>query len=192
MVVGRLPTLHVWLSMRRYGGDMSLYRRLYLPGGTYFFTVNLQDRGSTLLVDRIDELRGAYAATLQEAPWTCHAMVVLPDHLHALWTLPPGDADFSERWRKLKARFTRKVGNIAHPSPSQKRKREAGIWQRRFWEHAIRDQRDFDAHMRYCWVNPVKHGYVDAPEDWPYSSIHGTLRAQRAELPAAEHFGERL
>lgn len=169
---------------------MSSYRRLRLPGATYFFTVNLLDRSSTLLVDRIDDLRAAYAATLKEAPWTCHAMVVLPDHVHAVWTLPPGDADFSERWRKLKARFTRRVGNIAHVSPSRTRKREAGVWQRRFWEHAIRDEADFDAHVRYCWENPVKHGYVDAPEDWPFSSVRGMVRGH--VLAGAVCCGERV
>lgn len=168
---------------------MSAYRRLYIPGGTYFFTVNLSDRRSSLLTDRIHDLRAAYAATLKDAPWTCHAMVVLPDHLHALWTLPPGDADFSSRWRKLKTRFSRRVGNSAHQSPSQMRKREAGIWQRRFWEHAIRDEADFNAHVRYFWENPVQHGYVDAPENWPYSSVRGVVRGQAPV--GAVSFGER-
>ena len=178
-MVGKLPTLQSWLTKRCYRGGMSLYRRVYIPGGTYFFTVNLQDRSSTLLVDRIDDLRAAYGATLKEAPWTCHAMVVLPDHLHALWTMPTGDHDFSARWRKLKARFTRRVGNSAHQSPSQKRKREAGIWQRRFWEHHVRGPEGFVAAVSYCHINPVKHGYVARPEDWPYSSVHREIAAGR-------------
>ena len=156
---------------------MSNYRRLRLPGASYFFTVNLASRGSDLLVAHIDILRRAYLVTAWEHPVFCDAMVVLPDHLHAVWTLPPGDADFSTRWRKIKARFTRWTGERVETSSSKVDKREAGLWQRRFWEHAIRDEADHAAHAGYCWSNPVKHGLVERAEDWPYSSIHRDIRA---------------
>ncbi len=155
---------------------MSEYRRLRLPGATYFFTVNLAARGSDALVTHIDLLRHAYRVTAAEHPVHCDAMVVLPDHLHAVWTLPPGDADFSIRWRKIKARFTRWTGLWAPVSPSKAGKREAGLWQRRFWEHAIRDEADHAAHVGYCLWNPVRHGIVAQAEDWPFSSIHRDIR----------------
>jgi len=163
---------------------MSNYRRVRIPGASYFFTVALADRGSSLLIDRIDDLRRAYAETLRAEPVVCDAMVVLPDHLHAVWTLPPRDAEFSERWRKIKHRFSRQVGRTAHPtrvSPSKLAKRERGLWQRRFWEHAIRDEADYRAHVAYCWGNPVKHGLVAQAVDWPFSSIHRDIRLGRID-----------
>jgi putative transposase len=156
---------------------MSSYRRLRLPGATFFFTVNLARRGDDALVRHIGDLRHAFRATAAEHPIRCDAMVILPDHLHAVWTLPPGDADFSIRWRKLKARFTR-WSRVSLPTTSSKtKKREAGLWQRRFWEHAIRDDTDYAAHVGYCLWNPVKHGLVTRAEDWPFSSIHRDMRA---------------
>ena len=112
---------------------MTNYRRLRRPGGTYLFTVCLEDRGSDLLVARIDVLRQAYARTMRELPASCPAIVILPGHLHAIWTLPEGGADFSERWRRIKARFS--LALVDHPprSASKIAKRERGIWQRRFW-----------------------------------------------------------
>jgi putative transposase len=151
---------------------MSRYRRLFVPGGTYFFTVALAQRGTTTLVDEIGLLRDVYAAVTQEHPVRCDAMVVLPDHLHAVWTLPPGDTDFSTRWKKIKAGFSQHCRATGAPSPSMARRGEAGIWQRRFWEHAIRDANDYRAHVDYCWFNPVKHGLVSHPDAWPYSSWH--------------------
>ncbi|MEM9796309.1 MAG: transposase [Pseudomonadota bacterium] len=145
--------------------------------GSYFFTVNLARRGGDLLTQRIDALRAAYAVTMRSMPVRCDAMVVLPDHLHAVWTLPPGDSAYSERWRKLKHRFSRAVDVEVGRSASKHAKRERGIWQRRFWEHTIRDETDRIAHMRYVWMNPVKHGYVARPTDWTFSSIHGAIRA---------------
>ncbi len=155
---------------------MTRYRRLRIPGATYFFTVNLARRGDDLLVTHIDDLRRAYAATHCEQPFQTDAIVILPDHLHAVWTLPPGDADFSSRWRKIKARFSRSVGKRRLRGWSKVRKREAGIWPRRFWEHAMRDEADFRAHMAYCWGNPVKHGHVARAVEWPHSSIHRDIR----------------
>jgi putative transposase len=174
---------------------MPNYRRLRLPGATYFFTLALRDRGVCLLTDRVADLRDAYVRTTAEFPLRCDAMVVLPDHLHAVWTLPPGDHDYSERWRRIKARFSRAVGGPPAGARSLRAKRERGIWQRRFWEHTIRDEADFAMHVRYCWGNPVKHGLVARAADWPYSSIHRDIRVGRVEAawaaaPPEGQFGE--
>jgi putative transposase len=163
---------------------MPNYRRARIPGASYFFTLALADRNSSLLTDRIDDLRCAYAETVRVEPVFCDAMVILPDHLHAVWTLQPGDAGFSERWRKIKHRFSRKVGRTAHPtrmSASKIAKRERGLWQRRFWEHVIRDEADYRAHVAYCWGNPVKHGLVETAVEWPFSSIHRDIRLGRVD-----------
>lgn len=174
---------------------MPRYVRARVPGATFFCTVTLANRGSRLLIDEIGALRTAYAATTAEHPVRCDAMVILPDHLHAVWTLPEDDSDFPERWRKIKARFTRAVGVSRPRAPSKVAKREGGVWQRRYWEHMIRDEADFRAHVTYCWVNPVKHGLVTRAVDWPYSSIHRDIRAGRVDaewagaVPEGE-FGE--
>jgi len=160
---------------------MSCYRRFRIKGATYFFTVNLAERGGSTLVDHIDALRSAYACTQAEHPFQCDAIVILPDHLHAVWTLPPGDADFSTRWRMIKARFSRAVGAHHPRSFSKARKREVGLWQRRFWEHCIRNEADYRAHVAYCWGNPVQHGYVARAVAWPYSSIHRDVRLGRVD-----------
>lgn len=154
---------------------MSNYLRPRLPGASIFFTVTLQQRGTQLLVEHIARLREAVAVTRAERPFQIDAWVVLPDHMHCVWTLPEGDSDFSTRWRLIKSRFSRAlpVGNLRH---SHLARQERGIWQRRFWDHHIRDADDMSAHVNYCWVNPVKHGLVDRPEDWPYSSIHRDMR----------------
>lgn len=158
---------------------MSFYRRLRPQGATFFFTVNLARRGDDALVRHIDVLRQAFRVTVAEHPILCDAMVVLPDHLHAVWTLPPGEGDYSTRWRKIKARFSRWTGLSQPVTRSKQVKREAGLWQRRFWEHTIRDDADFAAHVGYCLWNPVRHGLVEQAEDWPFSSIHRDLRAGR-------------
>ncbi len=167
---------------------MSDYRRVRIPGAKYFFTVSLADRSSDLLVREVAHLRAAFAVTQRERPFWCDAFVVLPDHLHAVWTLPPGDADYSTRWGAIKARFTRgvKASGVVGWNPtlrtdSKIAKGDAGIWQRRFWEHTIRDEPDHRNHMAYCWRNPVKHGMVERPTDWPYSSIHRDIRAGRVD-----------
>lgn len=186
--------VRVTLTAMTDGGRMSRYRRLRVPGGTYFFTVNLAERGRSTLVDNIAALRTAYRATVGDHPVFCDAMVVLPDHLHAVWTLPEGDADFSLRWSVLKARFTISLRRAGFSPPSELpvvqsgryaglkpglrvAKREQAVWQRRFWEHMIRDDEDYAAHVTYCRFNPVKHGLVAKPEDWPYSSVHRDIRA---------------
>lgn len=174
---------------------MPSYRRHRVTGGTYLFTVTLADRRSALLVERIDDLRRAWAATIRDHPLRCDAMVILPDHLHAVWTLPPGDSDYSERWRKIKHRFSRYVGARSPHAPSKRAKRETGIWQRRFWEHTIRDAEDHATHVAYCWSNPVKHGLVARAVDWPYSSLQRDIRRGVVEPGWAENspdgdFGE--
>lgn len=150
---------------------MVRYRRVRVPGGTYFFTVALAYRRSSLLVDRIDDLRAAFADARKRRPFEIDAIVVLPEHLHALMTLPEGDADYSARWQHIKSRFTRRVG--AHEPNA---KGEHTIWQRRFWEHTIRDEADFERHVDYIHINPVKHGLVTRVRDWPHSSFHRHVR----------------
>lgn len=149
---------------------MSNYRRPKLSGVPVFFTVALADRRSDLLVREIDLLRQAVRVTKAERPFEIDAWVVLPDHLHCIWRMPDGDTDYSMRWRLIKSRFSREVP-LGHMRASHSRRQERGVWQRRFWEHHIRDEADFAAHLRYCWINPVKHGLVDKPEDWVFSSF---------------------
>ncbi|MGJ8625959.1 MAG: REP-associated tyrosine transposase [Sulfitobacter sp.] len=158
---------------------MSRYRRMYVPGGTYFFTINLAARGTDLLTREIGLLRSTYASVVAEHPLTCNAMVILPDHLHAVWTLPEGDADFSVRWKKIKATFSHHCPQVDEVSQSKVRKGERGIWQRRFWEYCIRDDDDYAAHVEYCHLNPVKHGFVENAVDWPYSTVHREVKLGR-------------
>ncbi|MGX9351050.1 REP-associated tyrosine transposase [Shimia sp. W99] len=154
---------------------MANYLRPRVPGATIFFTVALADRSSDLLISEIDKLRDAVRQTKAERPFDIEAWVVLPDHLHCIWRLPAGDRDFSTRWRLIKSRFSR--GLPAGPRrPSHVTRNERGLWQRRFWEHHIRDRADLSAHLTYCWWNPVKHRLVQAPEDWPHSSVHSDAR----------------
>ena len=177
---------------------MPNYRRPQVTGATIFFTVTLAQRGTTLLTDEIDALRDAVRVTKQERLFHIDAWVVLPDHLHCVWTLPAGDRDFSTRWGAIKSRFTRTIRNtgrvgfqpthakrLGHAvgwnptlqrSASKISKGDAGVWQRRFWEHHIRDEIDYWAHVRYCWMNPVKHGFVGRPEEWAHSSLHWDAR----------------
>ena len=151
---------------------MRTFLRTRTPGGLYFFTLVVGDRhGGRLLVDRIDALRDAVRRTRFERPFGIEAMVVLPDHLHALWQMPEGDADFATRWRLIKSRFSRSVDKTEPLSRSRLRKRERGVWQRRYWEHFVRDEEDFRRHLDYIHFNPVKHGYVSSASDWPYSSF---------------------
>ncbi|EIL99378.1 transposase [Rhodanobacter thiooxydans] len=152
------------------------YRRAYATSGTYFFTVNLAGRSSHLLIERIDTLRQAVRAVKQSHPFEIVAWVVLPEHMHAVWTLPPDDADFSTRWLLIKANFSRTIERREAIRDSRLRKGERGIWQRRFWEHRIRDEDDLARHIDYVHINPVKHGHASRAADWPYSSIHRYIR----------------
>ena len=185
---------------------MSRYIRPCQPGASIFFTVALADRGAQTLVDQVEALRQAVRVTKAERPFRIDAWVVLPDHMHCVWTLPEGDADFSVRMAAIKARFTRALtgndrrvgfhptmveqeGNVLvirsdggvepHPTVNERprtrskvMKQDGRVWQRRFWEHHIRDDAAFAACVRYCWINPVKHGLAEHPKDWPYSSWH--------------------
>ena len=157
---------------------MSSYIRPRVPGATVFFTVGLAERNSSVLVDHVEVLRDAVRKTRIERPFYIDAWVVLPDHLHAVWTLPEGDFDFSTRWSVIKARFSRSVG-AGDRRPSHLKRRERGLWQRRFWEHHVRGPEDYAAAVSYCHINPVKHGYVEKPEDWPFSSVHREIAAGR-------------
>jgi putative transposase len=157
-------------------GGMPHYRRAWVPGGTYFFTVNLLERRQRLLVDRIDLLRDAFRETMAARPFSLVACVVLPDHLHCIWTLPDGNSDIATRWRHLKSSFSRANPTGERRSRRRVAKSERGIWQRRYWEHLIRDEGDLHAHIDYIHFNPVKHGHVARVADWPYSSFHGYVR----------------
>ena len=150
---------------------MSAYIRPKIPGASVFFTVNLADRSARTLVEHVEVLREVVRVTRAERPFRVDAWVVLPDHMHCVWTLPEGDSDFSTRWSVIKARFTQAV-NVEKRRPSHERRRERGLWQRRFWEHHIRDDADWANHVNYCWINPIKHRLVEHPKDWPYSSWH--------------------
>ncbi|EMR12715.1 transposase IS200-family protein [Methylophaga lonarensis MPL] len=148
------------------------YRRAFVAAGTYFFTVNLLQRDKSLLTDHIDLLRNAFRRVKLTHPFDIDAMVVLPDHLHAIWTLPENDFDFATRWRLIKSHFSHGIPLTERINASRRHKSERGIWQRRYWEHLIRDDLDYSCHIDYIHYNPVKHGYVDKAVDWPYSSIH--------------------
>jgi putative transposase len=148
------------------------YRRYRIPGGCYFFTVNLLERRMDHLVKHIDLLRQAVQGVRRHYPFHIDAWVVLPDHLHCIWSLPEGDDDFSMRWRLIKTAFAKVLPVTERRSSVRMARQERGIWQRRFWEHAIRDDRDYERHVDYIHINPVKHGYVKRVVDWPYSTFH--------------------
>lgn len=160
---------------------MPWYRRATIDGGTFFFTVTLADRSSDLLVREIGRLRTVYHRVQKERPFETLAICILPDHLHALWSLPQGDRDFPTRWNLIKGLFSRGLPSVAR-SASKIAKREKGLWQRRYWEHLIRNEADFARHVDYIHFNPVKHGLVPRVRDWPYSSFHRYV--ERKELPA--------
>jgi putative transposase len=152
------------------------YRRANVAGATYFFTVNLAVRSNTLLVDYVAALREAVRIVKQRHPFHIDAFVVLPDHLHAIWTLPENDADFAKRWMLIKSGFSRHIPGGEYRNESRVGKGERGVWQRRYWEHLMRDEDDYQRHVDYIHYNPVKHGYVKHAADWAYSSIHRYIR----------------
>jgi putative transposase len=183
-----------WLSNR----PMTSYRRNFVNGGTYFFTVNLADRRRSLLTENIECLRTAFRYARIRHPFAIEAIAVLPDHLRTVWTLPEGDSDFAVRWNLIKGSFSRGLPRGEPVSNSRLQRGERGIWQRRYWEHTIRDEDDFARHVDYIHFNPVKHGYVEGPAAWPYSSFHRMVRlgfypAEWANDPAESErgFGER-
>ena len=162
------------------------YRRAWVPGGTFFFTVNLADRRADTLVRHVDALRVAFAQVKARHPFELIAVVVLPDHLHAIWQLPPDDADYATRWSRIKAGFSRAIPAGEAIRPSREVKGERGIWQRRYWEHQIRDESSLQRRMDYIHYNPVKHGWAKRPADWPHSSFaHHVARGMYPEDWAA-------
>ena len=148
------------------------YRRHYRKGATYFFTINLADRSSDLLIKEVETLRRAFQTVKHKHPFHIDAIVILPDHLHMLCTMPNNDADFSKRIKLIKYYFSYHIAKTEFVSNSRLKKSERGIWQRRFWEHCIRDEADYQAHIDCIHMNPIKHGYVKQVKDWQYSSFH--------------------
>ena len=151
------------------------YRRNLLPGGTFFFTVTLADRHARWLTLHINLLRSAFREVRAQQPFTIEAIVVLPDHLHTMWTLPPGDSDFPGRWKAIKHHFTHTLIEQGAPLIVNA-KGEYPLWQRRYWEHTIRDEDDWRRHVDYIHYNPVKHNLVSRTADWPFSSFHRFVR----------------
>lgn len=168
------------------------YRRVIIPGATYFFTVNLLNRKSNLLTANIDQLRFAFRKAMHYYPFSIDAIVILPDHLHIIMTLPKNDGDFSLRWNFIKGIFSKQIPFNEVVTPVRKNKRERGIWQKRFWEHLIRDETDFEHHVNYIHYNPVKHRHVANPIDWQYSSIHHFIQKGilNSDWGCSEEFSE--
>ena len=136
------------------------YRRAFVPGASYFFTVVTANRRPLFAEARnVDVLREAFRSVRAKRPFAIEAMVVMPDHLHCIWRLPPGDADFATRWRLIKSHVTRHLGSTFQ-----------NVWQNRYWEHLLRDEENLNRHLDYIHYNPVKHGLVGRAGDWPYSS----------------------
>lgn len=173
------------------------YRRANVKGGTYYFTVNLAERHLGFLVDHVNVLRAAVSDVRQRHPFHIDAFVVLPDYLHAIWTLPEGNADFATRWMLIKAGFSRHIAKGERRNPSRVGKGERGIWQRQYREHMIRDDRDYERHVDYAHYNPVKHGYVECAAQLTHWSIHrfiasGTLSPDwGGDIAGEGGYGER-
>ena len=151
---------------------MPQYIRAKFKGSVFFFTVVLAERPSNLLIEEIERLRQIYRSVQASRPFETVAVCVLPDHVHSIWALPENDTDFSMRWNLIKSGFSRGLDPALMRSASKVAKREKGIWQRRYWEHAICDDADLKRHVDYIHFNPVKHGYVTRVADWPNSSFH--------------------
>jgi putative transposase len=161
---------------------MPKYLRNYLPGGTYFFTVVTQDRRAILTTaSSRKHLRTAIQCELQRAPFTQVAIALLPEHLHTVWSLSEGDADYSIRWKRIKQRFTRSFladgGEEAETTANRKKHQERGVWQPRFWEHTVRDEDDLERCINYIHYNPVKHGLVERVCDYPWSTFHDYVKS---------------
>jgi len=158
---------------------MATFRRSVVPGATYFFTVNTYQRRKVLTGPPFYlALKQAFRQVKAKHPFTIGAFVLLPDHLHCIWTLPPGNGDYALRWNLIKRLVSQATRDSVDPplSGSRIKRKESGLWQRRFWEHQIRDDQDFARHVDYIHWNPMKHGYVQCVADWPYSSFHKYVR----------------
>ena len=166
---------------------MSWYRRRYTPGGTFFFTLVTHTRQPLFHSEaNRKSLRAAFDQQIARRPFDTLGMVLLDDHLHTIWTLPDGDADYSTRWRRIKETFTDSYlaagGVEAEVSPERRARGERGVWQRRFWEHECRDADDLKRCLDYIHWNPVKHGYVTRPADYPWSTFRRWVTAGEYDL----------
>ena len=164
------------------------YRRNFVPGGTFFFTATLRDRRSLALVEHIDALRDSIRQARSERPFHIDAIVVLPDHLHTIWTLPDGDSNYPARWRRIKSAFTHRLVSSGVALKCDRRG-EYDLWQRRFWEHTVRDDADFQRCIDYIHFNPVKHGLVARVSDWEHSSFRRFVRAGLLSMDWGGHAG---
>ena len=156
------------------------YRRAFVAGGSFFFTLVTEKRRPLFAsAEAVDVLRCAFRSVRSTRPFALDAIVVLPDHLHCIWTLPPGDADFATRWRLIKTWFTKHYDPALRPIQNgvRMRRQEQALWQHRYWEHMLRDEADFERHVEYIHYNPVKHGYVTSPLEWPHSSFRRYVEA---------------
>jgi len=160
---------------------MVKYRRNRLTGGTYFFTVNLHYRKTELLTTHIELLRDAFRKTIKQQPFYIDAIVILPDHIHTIWTLPEGDDNYPQRWQAIKSQFTRSL-KTAEKGLTKNKRGEYAVWQRRYWEHTIKNSNDLQRHIDYIHFNPVKHKHVRNVIDWQYSSFQQYVA--RGKLPA--------
>ncbi len=177
---------------------MPNYRRARVLGGCYFFTLVSWKRHPILTIPSLrTALRAAINSVRRSHPFNIDAWVLLPDHLHCIWTLPPDDADYPNRWSMIKRLTSQAIQGVDNPAiPGQRRK--LGIWQSRYWEHLIRDQRDLHGHLDYLHWNPVKHEHVTRVADWPFSSFHryvseGKYPETWGDIPPDKmdgHFGE--
>lgn len=154
------------------------YRRNMIAGGTYFFTATLLNRRSSLLLEHISFLKNSVQEVKSRYPFQLKAYVILPDHCHMIWTLPNGDSDYSTRIKQIKASFSKQIA-CSGVTINKTRHNEYRLWQRRFWEHTIRDDNDLEQHINYIHYNPIKHGYVEHLKDWPYSSFHHFVQTGR-------------
>jgi putative transposase len=156
---------------------MPEYRRSFIPGGSYFFTVVTFNRQPILVSPKARQLlRIAWMDVQRRFPFTTDAICLLPDHIHTIWTLPPMDSNYSVRWKEIKRLFTlgflEQIGPGGERNGSRVKRKEAAIWQRRFWEHTLQDEEDLNRHLDYLHFNPVKHGWVQQVKEWPWSSFH--------------------
>lgn len=176
---------------------MPQYRRSLIEGGTFFFTVVTFNRAPILTGEEARNLlHAAWLDVTGRFPFRTVAVCLLPDHLHCIWSLPDGDRDFSLRWKEIKRLFTKgylqQVGPGEERNESRLKKGEAAIWQRRFWEHTIRDEQDLNRHLDYIHFNPVKHGLVKSVAEWPWSSIHRFVTMGYYENGRGGEVGEQI